>query len=51
MSVFSVQVDLLLCPDEDYNTVVETSAIFDECLLKFRLEIRYGRILEEVWPQ
>jgi len=20
----------LLCPDEDYNTVVETSAIFDE---------------------
>ena len=42
MSVFSVQVDLLLCPDEDYNTVVETSAIFDECLLKFGWKLDTG---------
>ena len=30
----------LLCPDEDYITVVKTSVIFDECLLKFRLELK-----------
>jgi len=33
-------VQVLLCPDEDYNTVIEMSAIFDEHLLKFRLELK-----------
>jgi len=33
-------VQVLLCPDGDYNTVVEVLAVFDGLLLKFRLELK-----------
>jgi len=39
MSVFCTSI-ILLYPDEDYNSVVEMSAIFDDCLVKFRLELK-----------
>ena len=37
---FSVLVFKCLCSVQDYNTVIEISAIFDEHLLKFRLELK-----------